>query len=134
MDRELVNEVSEVSDLVKRLQDLAEKELDEIVSIRAAGMKWNSFLKIFNENAELRDRIERLEPYKDELEKIAEDLGEAEDPFAAWEAVEALKAELAAEKALADRLAVLLYSHSQGILGSDGDDQAIEAYRKARGL
>jgi hypothetical protein len=36
--------------------------------------------------------IERLGPYEDELRKIADDLGEPDDPFAAWESIEALKA------------------------------------------
>jgi hypothetical protein len=38
-----------------------------------------------------RAEAERLVPYRDELLKIAEDVGEGEDPFSAWEAVAALK-------------------------------------------
>jgi hypothetical protein len=35
--------------------------------------------------------VEKLIPYRDELLKLASDLGEPDDPFAAWEAVQALK-------------------------------------------
>lgn len=44
---------------------------------------------------------ERLKPFEDELRKIAADLGEPDDPFAAWETVEALRARISElEKAL----------------------------------
>jgi len=39
-------------------------------------------------------RIAELEPYRDELLKIAEDVGEASDPFSAWEAIHALQSQL----------------------------------------
>lgn len=44
----------------------------------------------------LRAENERLraDAYKDELLKIAADVGEPDDPFAAWEAIAALKAKL----------------------------------------
>jgi hypothetical protein len=37
--------------------------------------------------------VTALLPYRDELMKIAEDVGEPNDPFAAWEVIDALKVE-----------------------------------------
>jgi hypothetical protein len=37
-------------------------------------------------------QIKELQAYKDELLKIAADVGEEDDPFAAWEAIQALGA------------------------------------------
>src|SRR5690606_8454206 len=39
--------------------------------------------------------VSRLKPYEDELRKIAADVGESDDPFAAWESIEAINAEVA---------------------------------------
>lgn len=49
-----------------------------------------------NTDLSLRAENERLraDAYKDELLKIAADVGEPDDPFAAWEAIAALKAKL----------------------------------------
>lgn len=38
----------------------------------------------------LRAEVERLKPFEEELRKLATDLGEPDDPFAAWEAASAL--------------------------------------------
>lgn len=43
----------------------------------------------------LTAEVARLQPYHDELLKIAETLGEPDDPFAAWESIEAMSAKLA---------------------------------------
>ena len=40
--------------------------------------------------------IQRLQPFESELRKIAADLGEPEDPFAAWEVLQSLKNDAAA--------------------------------------
>lgn len=48
-------------------------------------------------NAELEAKVILLIPYRDELLKIAEDVGEPDDPFAAWETIHAL-AQQEAEK------------------------------------
>ena len=48
--------------------------------------------------------LSELAPYKDELLKIAETVGEGDDPFAAWEAIEVISAALEAERAESARL------------------------------
>jgi NTP pyrophosphatase (non-canonical NTP hydrolase) len=49
---------------------------------------WRWYFDLFND---CMKSISRLQPFKDELLKIAEDVGEASDPFAAWESIEAMR-------------------------------------------
>ena len=66
------------------------------------GYRWdNSDLiaqEVVGARSALCDLLSQLQPYKDELLKIAESVGERDDPFAAWEAIEALSAALEVEK------------------------------------
>lgn len=100
-----------MSDLVERLRESA-VEL----------MEGDGLIEDVRDLLHAAERIEQLEA---QVARMAHD--------ALTSRLEWAKA-LEEERAQADRLAVLLYSHSQGILGTYGDDAAIADYRKARGL
>jgi len=78
---------------------LAEVEIDQDNAVADAEADQNPQLAIDAvgefDLAEMRSiitELQALRPYKEELEKIAADLGEPDDPFAAWEALVALRA------------------------------------------
>lgn len=50
--------------------------------------------RLIAENSKIKNEALLLENYKDELMKIAADLGEPDDPFAAWESIGAMAEEL----------------------------------------
>ena len=68
---------------------------------------WQDRIDALTELKSLRAENERLgaDAYKDELLKIAADVGEPDDPFAAWEAIAALKAKLEEVAKVLERVA-----------------------------
>jgi hypothetical protein len=63
------------------------------------GVEWRWYFDLFHDCTKtvssLIAEVKRLQPFEEELQKIADDVGEPNDPFAAWESIEALRAQAA---------------------------------------
>lgn len=77
-------------------------------------------------------RTAELEGYRDELFKIAADVGEAADPFAAWEAIAAMKSALEPFSKVAERYDRVEHIRRQPALEAHLFDITIDHFRRAR--
>ena len=72
-------------------------------------------------------QLSELSPYKDELLKIAEAVGEGSDPFAAWEAIEALSAALEQMTAIKDIHQVKRHEYFERAEAAEAERDALKA-------
>lgn len=96
------------------MSDLTPEQRARLEAIRdadSAGRVWTEADGRADLREDLRSLIaahDALVPYKDELLKIAESVGEADDPFAAWESIETQRASYDARGERIEALTLLL--------------------------